>query len=88
MHLHTLPLENGDKWNRIPEVYETEQLRVFFDSIKDEHLYLIFEVLLKRGLREQEAEYLTWEHRATICRPDQLSSQHAGLILPMQLLTR
>ena len=46
----------------VPEVYATEELRNFFDSIKDEHLYLIFEILLKCGLRDQEAVYLTWEN--------------------------
>lgn len=46
----------------VPEVYTTEELRTFFGSIKDEHLYLIFEILLKCGLREQEAVYLTWEN--------------------------
>jgi len=46
----------------VPEVYATEELRTFFGSIKDEHLYLIFEILLKCGLREQEAVYLTWEN--------------------------
>jgi integrase len=34
----------------VPEVYSTEELRAFFASIKDEHLYLIFETLLKCGL--------------------------------------
>jgi len=46
----------------VPEVYSTEELRTFFGSIKDEHLYLIFEILLKCGLRDQEAVYLTWEN--------------------------
>ena len=39
----------------VPAVYATEELRTFFGSIKDEHLYLVFEILLKCGLREQEA---------------------------------
>lgn len=46
----------------VPEVYSTEELKAFFASIKDEHLYLIFETLLKCGLREQEAVYLTWDN--------------------------
>ena len=46
----------------VPEVYSTEELRAFFASIKDEHLYLIFETLLKCGLRDQEAVYLTWDN--------------------------
>ena len=46
----------------VPEVYSTEELKAFFASIKDKHLYLIFETLLKCGLREQEAVYLTWDN--------------------------
>jgi integrase len=46
----------------VPEVYSTEEFRAFFASIKDEHLYLIFETLLKCGLRDQEAVYLTWDN--------------------------
>ena len=44
----------------VPEVYSAEELKTFFDSIKDDHIYLIFELLLKTGLRDQEAVYLTW----------------------------
>lgn len=47
---------------KVPEVYSDEELRAFFASIKDEHLYLIFEILRKCGLRDQEAIYLTWEN--------------------------
>jgi integrase len=46
----------------VPEVYATEELRAFFGSIEDERLYLIFEILLKCGLRDQEAVYLTWDN--------------------------
>ena len=47
---------------RLPEVYSAEELKAFFNLIKDPHLYLIFELLLKTGLREQEAVFLTWEN--------------------------
>jgi integrase len=46
----------------VPEVYTTEELRKFFASIKDDHQHLIFEILLKCGLRDQEAVYLTWDN--------------------------
>ena len=46
----------------LPEVYSTEELRTLFGSIKDGHSYLIFETLLKCGLRDQEAVYLTWDN--------------------------
>lgn len=47
---------------KVPEIYSAEELRTFFTSIKNEHLYLIFETLLKCGLRDQEAIYLTWDN--------------------------
>lgn len=47
---------------KLPEVYTAEELKSFFASIKDARLYLIFEILLKTGLREQEAVYLTWQN--------------------------
>jgi integrase len=47
---------------RLPEVYSAEELRAFFNSIKDEHRSLIFELLLKCGLRDQEAVYLMWDN--------------------------
>jgi integrase len=47
---------------RLPEIYTPEELQAFFASIKDERLYFIFELLLKTGLREQEAVYLYWNN--------------------------
>lgn len=44
----------------LPEVYRPEELGRFFASLKSEHLYLIFSILLECGLREQEAMYLEW----------------------------
>jgi integrase len=44
----------------IPEVYTTEECRQFFSSLDDEKLRITFEILLKCGLREQEAMYLEW----------------------------
>jgi integrase len=46
----------------VPEVYSSEELRAFFASVKDEHLYLIFELLLKTGIRDREAVFLFWEN--------------------------
>lgn len=42
------------------EVYEPEDLSAFFDSISDSYHRIVFEVLLKTGLRMQEAMYLEW----------------------------
>lgn len=47
---------------RIPEIYSPEELKALFASITDEHLSLAYELLLKTGLREQEAEFLYWEN--------------------------
>ena len=46
----------------LPERYSPEELAAFFASIKDPHLYLTYEILLKTGLREQEAMYLGREN--------------------------
>lgn len=42
------------------EVYEPEELKTFFDSIIESYHRIVFEVLLKTGLRMQEAMYLEW----------------------------
>lgn len=42
------------------EVYEPEELKRLFDSITDSYHRIVFEVLLKTGLRMQEAMYLEW----------------------------
>lgn len=44
----------------LPEVYGLEELKQFFAGIDDEKLHNTFEILLKCGLREQEAMYLEW----------------------------
>lgn len=46
----------------IPESYNQEELAVFFASLKTEQHHLIFDLLLKTGLREQEMMYLTWNN--------------------------
>ena len=45
---------------KIPEAYTVAETSAFFASIKDARLALTFELLLKTGLREQEAMYLEW----------------------------
>ena len=45
----------------LPEIYEADELRIFFDSLTDPYHLLIFNLLMKTGLREQEAMYLEWE---------------------------
>jgi integrase len=47
---------------QLPEEYSPEELIEFFASIKDERLYFIYELLLKTGLRDQEAVYLSWSN--------------------------
>jgi integrase len=43
-----------------PEIYENGDLNPFFSSLSDPYHLLIFNLLLKTGLREQEAMYLEW----------------------------
>lgn len=46
----------------LPEIYDPKELKTFFESISDSIYHtLIFDLLLKTGLREQEAMYLEWE---------------------------
>jgi len=42
------------------EVYEPEQLEVFFATLTSPYHRIVFEVLLKSGLRMQEAMFLEW----------------------------
>jgi integrase len=44
----------------IPEVYTLAEMAAFFAAVKDAKLALTFELMLKCGLREQEAMYLEW----------------------------
>jgi integrase len=44
----------------LPEVYTAEQITTFFASLADDYDKLVFSLLLKCGLREQEAMYLCW----------------------------
>jgi integrase len=44
----------------LPEVFESGDLNPFFASLSDPYHVLIFNLLLKTGLREQEAMYLEW----------------------------
>jgi integrase len=45
---------------KLPEVYTAEELTAFFASLKQDYHKLVFNLLLKCGLRDQEAEYLCW----------------------------
>jgi len=44
----------------LPEIYDPKDVKTFFASITDPYHLLIFDLLLKTGLREQEAMYLEW----------------------------
>jgi integrase len=45
---------------KVVEIYRPEQMRKFFSSLKAPYHRVVFEVLLKTGLRMQEAMYLEW----------------------------
>jgi integrase len=45
---------------KLPEVYTAEELNGFFGSLTNDYHKLLFALLLKCGLREQEAEFLCW----------------------------
>lgn len=47
---------------QLPEVYRPEEMGQFFASLKSEHLYIIFSIMLECGLREQEVMYLDWSN--------------------------
>lgn len=47
---------------KLPQVYTAEELRDFFAALKDDKLRITFELMLKTGLREQEAVYLYWDN--------------------------
>lgn len=44
----------------LPEVYTDAELKALFAATRDPRLALIWELLLKTGLREKEAVYLEW----------------------------
>lgn len=57
------PARHRPKFEKtIPEVYSPEDMKKLFDSIKDPKLYNGYQILLKCGLREQEAMYLEWSN--------------------------
>jgi integrase len=41
-------------------IYEPSDLKAFFDSLETDYDRLLFDVLLKTGLREREAMHLEW----------------------------
>jgi integrase len=44
----------------MPEIYEPADLKAFFGSLETDYDRLLFDVLLKTGLREREAMHLEW----------------------------
>ena len=44
------------------EIYEPGELKIFFDALKKPYHRMVFEVLLKTGLRMQEAMFLEWHN--------------------------
>ena len=45
----------------LPEIYEPSDLAAFFAALESTYHHLVFSLLLKTGLREQEAMYLEWD---------------------------
>ena len=43
------------------EVYKADELKTFFASLKAPYHKIVFEVLLKTGMRMQEAMFMTWD---------------------------
>jgi integrase len=44
----------------MPQIFEDDDLRVFFASLKNPYHRLVFELLLKTGIRDQEAMHIEW----------------------------
>ena len=45
----------------LPEIYDPAELKTFFASLESPYDLLVFDLLMRTGLREQEARYLEWE---------------------------
>jgi integrase len=58
----------------LPEIFESQDLNPFYASLSDPYHLLIFNLLLKTGLREQEAMYLEW---ADISAPTKTLTIHS-----------
>jgi integrase len=59
----------------MPEIFEDEALKAFFASLKNPYQRLVFELLLKTGMREQEAMYVEWTDISTTARTLQLRAK-------------
>ena len=44
----------------MPEIFQDDELQSFFGSLKNPYNRLVFELLLKTGMREQEAMHIEW----------------------------
>jgi integrase len=49
----------------MPQIFEDEDLRVFFASLKSPYHRLVFELFLKTGMRDQEAMHVEWTDIST-----------------------
>lgn len=74
------------------EVYSTEELKTFFSSLKRDYHRIVFETLLKTGMRMQEAMFLEWHEinfargTITVTEKDDLGfviKDRAGRTLPI-----
>lgn len=59
----------------MPEIYEPDELKAFFASLESDYDRLLFTLLLKTGLREQEAIYLEWTDMSYARRTLQVRSK-------------
>ena len=59
----------------MPQIFEDEDLRVFFASLKAPYHRLVFELLLKTGMREQEAMHIEWTDISTSAKTLQLRAK-------------
>ena len=61
----------------MPEIFEREELASFFDSLQSDYDRLLFNVLLKTGLREKECAHLEWQDISFSRRTLQVRSKPA-----------
>lgn len=59
----------------MPEIFEPDELKAFFDSLSDPYDVLLFDLLLTTGLREREAMHLEWGDISSARRTLQVRSK-------------
>jgi integrase len=59
----------------MPEIFEDEALKAFFTSLENPYHRLVFELLLKTGMREQEAMHIEWNDISILAKTLQLRAK-------------